>query len=200
MIKSYYLSRLLACSITLYVFVSVVLSYTLHLNVQNSYSNYFLILITCLGLLAWFTGYKLTKMLWTGFGRIKLTKKLMVFFLYCLGLMSFNIVQEMKTRPVWLDEYTQFKKVIDSNTRLRNIVTIAASEQQPPIDYYLSSFAYRLFKWKEYAPRFHAILSYVLLTLLLFIYFWDPGRLCLLASSSGAKVHSRAFVVFPENL
>lgn len=176
MIKSQYIARLLACLMTIYVLLSVALSYTLHLEVQSAYSHYFLVLMVGMALIAFDTGYKLTKVSWPDLIKIKLNKKLMLIALFGIGLMSFNIVQEMKTRPIWLDEYTQFKKVIDSNTRLRNIVTIAASEQQPPIDYYLSSFAYRMFGWKEYAPRFHAILSYVLLTLLLFIYIWERHR------------------------
>lgn len=59
----------------------------------------------------------------------------------------------------------------------KNSIEAAYKQQQPPIDYYFSSFSHFLFGENKFSIRFHAILFYLILTFIipLGIYFFCPS-------------------------
>ena len=60
------------------------------------------------------------------------------------------------------------------SSTLDNITIIEASykQQQPPLDYYFSSFSNELWGMNKFAVRFHAIIFYLILSLILPLMFW----------------------------
>jgi len=76
------------------------------------------------------------------------------------------VCNQLQSRGIWVDEYTQFK----ASTSINNISTIidrAAYEHQPAYSYVFSHLSYKLFGNHEIAVRLFAICSF-LATLFLF--------------------------------
>ncbi len=110
------------------------------------------------------------------FIKFTFNKKLFLLFLVFsifLGFILKSAYTENNTRPIWLDEYTQFKKVTDESLLKQNIINVAASEQQPPLDYFFSSAAFSFLGWTPIAARIHAVIFYLILFILIFFYTWE---------------------------
>ena len=94
----------------------------------------------------------------------KINKK--SFFFLSLCLMSlwigfFNVYSQY-SRGLQVSEAGQFEKAHYSNT-----IKGSYHQQQPPLDYYFSAFSIQLFHTSKFSVRFHAMLFYLLLCLIL---------------------------------
>ena len=96
----------------------------------------------------------------------------------CIGF--FNISTQYP-RAVANSEMAQFDISLSST----NIIKTAEAQQQPPLDYYFSSFSQTLFGENKFAIRFHAMLFYLLLSLILplgIYFFCSSVRIAILGS------------------
>ena len=81
-------------------------------------------------------------------------------------LIGFVNVASQYHRGVFFDEITQFSKGAN------NVIVGSYSQQQPPLDYYFSSFSHSLFGNNKFAIRFHAMLFYLVLSLTISLGLW----------------------------
>ena len=96
------------------------------------------------------------------------------------GLCTYILYTVSEGRDVWLDEYTQF--IID---RKISISIFSAYQQQPPLDYFFSSFARITLGDNPFAVKFHAV-AFFILTMLSSLY---------LAYAQSKKIH--VAIVYP---
>ena len=78
-------------------------------------------------------------------------------------LIGFFNVSTQYPRGVFFDETTQFGK---SHVK-KNTIEASYRQQQPPLDYYFSAFSGQIFGKSKWAVRFHAMLFYLILSLIL---------------------------------
>ena len=77
----------------------------------------------------------------------------------CIGF--FNVSTQY-SREFKISEMNQFM-----NSLSKNVIEDSKRQQQPPLDYYFSSFSQSLFGDNKFAVRFHAMFFYLLLSLIL---------------------------------
>jgi hypothetical protein len=89
-------------------------------------------------------------------------------YLVCgLGIYALFRWQGYQNYSIWFDETTQFFTGVFPTDR-RGLTEFAAIQQQPPIDYYLSSFAREIFGVEYFSLRIHTFI-FSILTLVLAI-------------------------------
>ena len=77
-------------------------------------------------------------------------------------LIGFFNVYTQYPRGVTVSEMGQFGSSLN-----QNIVEASINQQQPPLDYYFSSFSHNLFGESKFAVRFHAMFFYLILSFIL---------------------------------
>lgn len=107
-----------------------------------------------------------------------------------------SVCVEFGSRGVWLDEFTQFNGASCIGVDFCQIASFAAIEQQPPLDYYLSSFSHLVFGASPFAVRFHAMMYSILSIALTPIICFHFCRKKLLSLISGVLLLSSTFFRF----
>ncbi|MFC1593830.1 glycosyltransferase family 39 protein [Candidatus Omnitrophota bacterium] len=88
----------------------------------------------------------------------------------CLFLLAFAVrVRDISYRSIWMDEDRQaeYAALGVSDTR---IIDLAASQQQPPLDYYLEAVGIAIFGFNEFGIRIHAVVLGALASILFFLF------------------------------
>ena len=101
--------------------------------------------------------------------KFKKNKKLLTLLTLCFMSLSvgfFNI-------------YTQYSRGLDvaetgqlSASLHQNIIEASRKQQQPSLDYYFSSFSHELWGMNKFSVRFHAMVFYLILSLILPLMLW----------------------------
>ena len=123
--------------------------------------------------------YKFVKKYTPLFTFKKKTFPLLMICLINLFIGFFNVSTQYP-RAVSQSEMGQFM-----NSLSKNVIKDSKRQQQPPLDYYFSSFSQTLFGENKFAIRFHAMFFYLLLSLILplgIYFFCSSIRIAILGS------------------
>lgn len=83
-------------------------------------------------------------------------------------MIGFFNISSQYSRGTFFDEIKQFEKSFKRSSP----VSASANQQQPPLDYYFSSFSQSLFGVSKFAVRSHAMFFYLILSLILPLGLW----------------------------
>lgn len=121
----------------------------------------------------------LPKIFINGLKKIKKNKKLSILLIICFLnlIIGFYGVYSQYPRTPHNGEIYQSFSVFRSNNAMRE----SYRQQQPPLDYYFSSFSNQLLGKSKFAIRFHSMMFYLLLSFILplLLYFFCPSFLAL---------------------
>jgi hypothetical protein len=92
-------------------------------------------------------------------------------FLLCIGVHYLHL----ERNSLWLDEYTQMQYSLE-NLHISGIIQGAATEQQPPLDYYLSAFSGSIIPGHILGYRLHNIIFLSAAAALMAIFIWGRTR------------------------
>jgi hypothetical protein len=173
-------SRIILCTISLYASLITSYKFIFTEKFHDFFSCIFFFSMLFVGWFSYKFGfYVLEEIYEKSLGQFKINNKsfpLILLFSIFFTFSSRSVYIENSKRSIWLDEYTQFKKVTDDLLVKNNIVNVAASEQQPPLDYFFSSSAFSFLGWSPLAVRIHAVVFYFILFALIFLYTWEKYR------------------------
>ena len=102
--------------------------------------------------------------------KIKRNKKILILLIFCIinFLFGFFSVHTQYSRGLDVSEAGQ----LSASRSPHNIIEVAYNQQQPPLDYYFSSFSNELWGQNKFSVRFHTMMFYLIVSLILPLMIW----------------------------